>query len=482
MSGRAEHSADEHDRRVATLRLTLVVLLALALVMPAALTLGSDSARAADGLAPGVPLPAWARSGRWVHFDPAVSAATPATPRAARAHAAQPSSPGAAQPSVSGQALTYDGGPVENEPKLVLIFWGKGWGSGRGVELRGELEAMADGLAGSGYQALLGQYSSVEGPISAGPPLDAPRVETYDDTRALPGELEAEAFRTEAAEIVKSAYGDMAANTVFAVLPEPGASYPSSEFFLRTCGWHEAFETEHNSAREVGAYAALIDTGGKFGCYSSKTLSHEYAESVTDPTGNGWRSGAEEIADVCNSLNSQHMADGALVNALWDDSKNACAVEDDAPARAPIGPYTRESYEGNTNLTLESEMLKSDLEPCGLEAHYRFEYGTSTAYGQSTPETTLPPTWGEVHVQATLTGLQHGVHYDWRVVLTTADGTVVGNNHEFTIPYYVETWTEAATGIRATSADLHGSVEPAGRPNVVLLRIRHQQGVRVEDG
>lgn len=442
------------NRRAGSEALTLACSVCLVLLFQLAGSMfSSPPARAADGLAPGVPVPAWAKKARWIHFDPA---------EPARDSTARRSAPAAgARMSPAKNTLTYRGGSVEVEPKLVLIFWGAGWGSARGVQLRDELEAMSDGLAGSGYQSLLGQYSGFAGPISA-PPLDAPSVEVYDDPKALPADLTLDDFRVEARAVMRSQYGEIAGNRIFAVLPEPGASYPSGQFSATTCGWHSPIENQRNGTLEVGSYAAIIDTGGKFGCNSSKTLSHEYAESITDPNGSGWKAGEEEVADLCNSLTSEYMADGAHVNALWDDSKGACEVEDSSPGRVPIGPYVEDAYAGSAEITTESEKLESSLEPCGLEAHYRFEYGTTTAYGQRTGEATIPASWGQVEVQADLTGLQHSVGYDWRVAISTANGTVYGPNHKFTIPYYVEVRTEEPWWIEGTGAELRGAVEPAG--------------------
>ncbi len=201
------------------------------------------------------------------------------------------------------------------------------------------------------------------------------------------------------------------------------------------------------------------------------TLTHEYAESVTDPTQEGWRrsdTGENEIADICNYLGPQRMADGARVAALWDDSKNACEVEDSGPQLIPIGPlaepiHTETSPYGSTNCcSLETETVETAFYPCGLEAHYHFEYGTTKAYGSNTPETAVPATWGEVEAHTTIAGLQYSTHYHWRLVVTTSNGTAYGGDHEFVIPFYVEVDSEEATEIQTTEATLRAEVQPGG--------------------
>ena len=267
-----------------------------------------------------------------------------------------------------------------------------------------------------GYQKILTQYSSIDGPISPGPLIDSPKVEKYYDPRAVPADLGAEGFFEEGARVAAVKPPGNTLDTTYAVIPAPGTTYEPGKF----CGWHSVVAGPSTTSAELGTIAAILVGGG---CVPSPavTLSHEYAESVTDPTGVAWGTASpqnEEIADACAYLGPQRMADGSLVNALWDDSKNACEVEDNNPEPVPIGPYTEPSKEEATALGIESERLEASLEPCDEEAHYYFEYGTSTAYGSKTAEFTLPATWGDVKEAATVTGLQHSAPYDWRVVVT----------------------------------------------------------------
>ena len=467
--------------------IALVALLALA-------TLGVTAARratvasAADGLPPGVPMPSWAR-GHWVHFDPAErpthpltrsgSAERPTHPLTRSGSAERPnhpltrsgskSPPTGGQPAASptqagpltgtGEPLRYYGGPVENEPRLVLIFWGEGWSGAQGLEH--ELEAMADGLTGSGFQGLLTQYSSFEGPISPGPLVGSPVIEKYYDPSPVPAGLGWEPFFEEGMKVTEVIHPGSALDTTYAVLPAPGTTYAAGAF-PNACGWHESIDRRGPDIEE-GAFAGILVNRPY--CNTSVTLSHEYAESVTDPHGTGWAKVAtpayEEIADVCSHLGPQRMADGSLVSALWDDSKHACEVEDESPEPVPIGPLIESTTEAATNVSTESEKLEASLEPCGQEAHYYFEYGPTEAYGRRTAEATIPAQWGEVREGVTIAGLQHSIAYDWRVVVRTGNGTVYGFNNSFTIPYYVEVRTESPA-VGTTTATLNDGVEPAG--------------------
>jgi hypothetical protein len=445
----------------------LVALLALVTLLGAQ---SAAVASAADGLPPGVSVPSWAK-GKRVHFDPA----EPQNPRLSGADRAASNAETAASnaetaasnaetspAALSADSMHYYDGPVENEPRLVLVFWGSGWSGSSGLEH--ELEATAEGLPGSGFQKLLTQYSSLDGPISPDP-LDSPVVEKYYDRREITTKVTGEAAAQEGWEVAQNTGGGDDGNATYAVLPAPGTAGPEG----RTCGFHETAGSEWNTGPSV---AVVLTTEGAAGCGTpSMVLTHEYAESVTDPDGgSGWTradSGDTEIADVCNSLGPARMADGAMVAQLWDDSKDACEVEDSNPGSVPIGPYAEPSITdpspyGSTNLTIESEKLETAIYPCDLEAHYYFEYGTSAAYGHKTAESVVAAAWGAAEVSTTISGLQHNTPYHWRVVVRTSNGTFDGVDHEFSIPYDPEIREEDASDVQSREAFVGGRVQPGG--------------------
>lgn len=441
-------------------------LLATLVVVPALIGVAAAQAPppawAAGGLPPGVPLPSWAK-GKSVRFDPA----EPQNPRLAgsgrMATEAGTATAETSPATESAESMHYYGGPVENEPRLVLVFWGSGWSSSRGLEH--ELEAMAEGLPGSGYQKILSQYSSLDGPIS--PDLmDSPMIEKYYDPREITTRVTGEAALKEGNEVIQRTGGEDDGNATYAVLPAPGTAGVQDD----SC----AFHVTNGSGWATGpSVAVILDTEGTAECEPpSGTLTHEYADSVTDPDGreSGWAradSDYPEIAEVCQALGPARMADGALVTQLWDNSKNACEVEDEDPGSVPIGPYAETSTiepspYGSTNLTIESEKLETSIYPCGLEAHYYFEYGTSAAYGHKTPEAVVAAAWGAVEASATISELQHNTPYHWRVVVRTSNGTLDGVDHEFSIPYEPEVRNENAKEIQSSVASLGGWVQPGG--------------------
>jgi hypothetical protein len=443
---------------------------ALALLPVLALLLaayGTAAAFAADGLPPGVPVPAWAK-GKKVHFDPA----EPQAPSLAGGEAggAETSGGRAAASSAKVVPLTspsprliYHGGTIQNEPHLMLVFLGEEWESGSALALRHELEATAESLPGSNYQRILTQYSGLDGPISS-PLAGSPVIEKYYVKRPITTKINSYAARQAAQEVIEDTGGSEKTDTTYAILPAPG----TAEVESRTCGFHEGYGDD-----EAGpSIAVIMDTEERIGCNIFQTLTHEYAESVTDRDGvSGWNTGegvgGDEIADICNGLGPGRLADGARVAYLWDDSKEACEVEDTDPGSLPVGPYTEASHgnpslTGATNLTPESETIETSIYPCDEEAHYYFEYGTSTSYGARTAEASVPAAWGAVKVSTTIAGLQHSAPYHWRVVVKTGNGAADGVDHEFTIPYYAEVKGESVRDVGLTEARLNGEVRPVG--------------------
>ena len=80
----------------------------------------------------------------------------------------------------------------------------------------------------------------------------------------------------------------------------------------------------------------------------------------------------------------------------------------------------------------EEATLRAELDPSGLATTYRFEYGTTDAYGQSTPEVTLPAGDGAVAIEAALTGLQDGADYHFRLIASNGAKEVLGEDRTFT--------------------------------------------------
>jgi len=134
-----------------------------------------------------------------------------------------------------------------------------------------------------------------------------------------------------------------------------------------------------------------------------------------------------------------------------------------APPPAPpvaTGPVSQ--------LSPTTAQLTGEINPQGQTISYQFAYGTTTAYGQTTPPATVAPGTNPnapVSVHAKITGLTAGVTYHYALVDLTRGGN--GGDQTFTAPAASLTKPTATTlpasGITQTGATLAGTVNPQGQ-------------------
>jgi WD40 repeat protein len=127
------------------------------------------------------------------------------------------------------------------------------------------------------------------------------------------------------------------------------------------------------------------------------------------------------------------------------------------------------------NITSSSAELVATIDPAGLDTHYRFEYGTSLAYGTSVPvpDQDIGAGTGGVEVSQAISGLQPNTTYHFRVVATDANGAAEGADHTFVFlaPEHVACPNEALrAGLAANLPDCRGYelVTPAQK-NAALI-------------
>jgi phosphodiesterase/alkaline phosphatase D-like protein len=96
-----------------------------------------------------------------------------------------------------------------------------------------------------------------------------------------------------------------------------------------------------------------------------------------------------------------------------------------AAAQPPLSATGAASGVGQNNATITGVVSSA-----GLPTNYGFEIGTGSGYGQPTGIGTLSS--GEESIALTLTGLQPGTTYHYRVVASNADGTVYGSEQALT--------------------------------------------------
>lgn len=94
----------------------------------------------------------------------------------------------------------------------------------------------------------------------------------------------------------------------------------------------------------------------------------------------------------------------------------------------PVGP----TIEGDSTseVTATSAVLNANINPHGTATSYYFEYGTTTKYGQVTPETNIGASLHGQAVKVEIANLQNTV-YHFRVIAQNADGTATSEDQTF---------------------------------------------------
>ncbi len=117
------------------------------------------------------------------------------------------------------------------------------------------------------------------------------------------------------------------------------------------------------------------------------------------------------------------------------------------------------SHFGETSVTVGGE-----VNPDGLPVtSCAFEYGTSTAYGQSEPCSTSPGSGNApVAVSANLKGLEQLTKYHFRLKVSNANGANVGVERTFLTPEPVGISEESVSDVSSTSALFSAQIDPEG--------------------
>jgi hypothetical protein len=104
------------------------------------------------------------------------------------------------------------------------------------------------------------------------------------------------------------------------------------------------------------------------------------------------------------------------------------------------------------------------VNPEGHETSYHVEYGTTAAYGSSTPPGTLAGSaFEDEPVSVALSGLQPRTTYHFRVVASNSAGGTFGKDETFTTLPPASIDSESVSGVTAAGATLAGQINPLGR-------------------
>jgi hypothetical protein len=458
-------------KRVIASEFAVTVLLACVAVF-LAVTGAAAAATPANVTGLGNP-PTWAE-GKSVHFmAPPSSPFAGSTGSGSRRAAAV----AAGGPESGAPPLIYYGGRIQPFPQLYLIFWGNEWNTGEdGIAERAAVERFYYGLQGSAWEGILAQYY---GPLGHYVSVNgAPTVRAnYTDTSVkAPQEVNNESVAREISATIKSQGWQAAAedkNTQFILLISPGSTFQYGYGARREwCGLHQSYgvATETVLVTPGGGQCFFAHTGAPSFTF---TASHEYAESATDPQpGHGWGSadystGFTEAGDMCHDTEPVVLPNGATVSQIWDNRQNRCSSADG-------GPYQQSQPAATTGGVSGIEEARATLNgvvnPEGAETHYYFEYGETTAYGNTSPWEGVAAGISDRPAQGAIANLRPGTVYHYRLVASNAGGTERGTDRTFLTasrasgnPVAIRvSQTEVDTYRRGADGNIYGDLSAGG--------------------
>ena len=110
-----------------------------------------------------------------------------------------------------------------------------------------------------------------------------------------------------------------------------------------------------------------------------------------------------------------------------------------------------------------SARLNGVVNPNGLATSWRFDYGTSTAYGSKTSSHNAGSGTAALNEAIAVSGLKVSTTYHYRIVASNSSGTNVGSDKTFSTSLAPGVVTGAAQNVGNSSATVGGTVDPRGR-------------------
>jgi hypothetical protein len=195
--------------------------------------------------------------------------------------------------------------------------------------------------------------------------------------------------------------------------------------------------------------AVFVDDGSHIAAYGASAVGSE-----AEPPNPLDSFGSEQLTDSEQGGVAVNPATGVVYVANPSDGK-VYTYE-----ALPVPDVTTEAA---SNLTGTTATIAGSLNPLGLDATWRFEYGTTNSYGSFAPTTPVDAGSGSspLPVSTALTGLEPDTLYHYRLVASTVNGTAVGADATFTTPAAPTVSAIASTSeVSETAATLHGTVTP----------------------
>ena len=285
------------------------------------------------------------------------------------------------------------------------------------------------------------------------------------------------------------AYGSVTPSTAAG----PGAEQIEAELTGLQAGvsYHFRLVSENENGSNVGADQEFTTHPAVEALSTGPVLSLEPTEAVlsgslhpngTDAhyifewgttTAYGFRTPSIDAGSAKQAVTAEAELQGLQPNTTYHYrlvGSNSFGTSDGADAYFTTSGPPQITPQSTSAITHEAAMLNAKLDPGELETTYRFQYGTTTAYGSETTAGKLAPGEGLQAVSAPLTGLQIGTVYHYRLVAENSAGQTLEPDQSFeTVPPAVIEGTSALE-VSAGSAKLEAQINPLGHDSTVYLQ------------
>jgi Fibronectin type III domain len=177
----------------------------------------------------------------------------------------------------------------------------------------------------------------------------------------------------------------------------------------------------------IAAYYAVVGSataaqGGSAANVQGPSWAYANAALLNDPSTGSNGSCSATISYICNA------------GPGYDGPTGVGSISGAVIAGAPgiAGPGANGSY--TQTVTAGTAQLQGGVYPNGTDTTYWWEYGTTSAYGQTTNPNDIGAGTDPVQVSDPLTGLSPGATYHYRLVAQNSFGTEYGYDYTFTTP------------------------------------------------
>jgi hypothetical protein len=333
---------------------------------------------------------------------------------------------------VTGNGISYHGGPVMQGIVNVYYIWYGDWTKDTGANLI--LTDWAQNIGDSPYEKINATYGDTTGNVSGSI--------HYSGFTTMPSAMFGTALSDSSiGSIVSNSGLPMDSNALYFVLTAPGIT-ETSGFLTKYCGWHTygtiggknikyAFVGNAQGAN-LGSCAAQTTkspNGDPAADAMVSVMAHELEEAVSDPNLNAWydSTGAENADKCAWTFGTTHAASGGGVANMTLGNRDYLIQQNWVNAG---GGYCALSYNASTtpDFSLAVSPTPQTMPSTGGNANYNILVTPSNGFNDDVifSQTGLPSSW------VTISGTMLTVAVPSGAVATNYPFTVTGNSGSLT--------------------------------------------------